>query len=120
MQNQTLLQYFHWYYNEPDNLWTKAAKEAQKLKELGFTGVWFPPAYKGGGGGYSVGYDAYDLYDLGEFNQKGSISTTVSYTHLKLKVCKFKLSTNKRKPMPKSSSSKIDGNLVFLAKRSNK
>lgn len=75
MQNQTLLQYFHWYYNEPDNLWTKAAKEAQKLKELGFTGVWFPPAYKGGGGGYSVGYDAYDLYDLGEFNQKGSIPT---------------------------------------------
>lgn len=75
MQNQTLLQYFHWYYNEPDNLWTKAAKEAKNLKDLGFTGVWFPPAYKGSAGGYSVGYDAYDLYDLGEFDQKNSINT---------------------------------------------
>ena len=75
MQNQTLIQYFHWYYNEQDNLWTKAAKEANKLKEMGFTGVWFPPAYKGSAGGYSVGYDPYDLFDLGEFDQKNSVHT---------------------------------------------
>ncbi len=29
-----------------------------------------PPAYKGASGGYSVGYDSYDLFDLGEFDQK--------------------------------------------------
>lgn len=75
MQNQTLIQYFHWYYNEADNLWIKAAKEAKNLKGLGFTGVWFPPAYKGSNGGYSVGYDLYDLFDLGEFDQKNSIHT---------------------------------------------
>lgn len=75
MQNQTLIQYFHWYYNEPDNLWTKAAKEAANLAELGFTGVWFPPAYKGSNGGYSIGYDTYDLFDLGEFDQKNSVAT---------------------------------------------
>lgn len=75
MQNQTLIQYFHWYYNEQDNLWTKVAKEAKYLKELGFTGVWFPPAYKGSNGGYSVGYDLYDLFDLGEFDQKNSVNT---------------------------------------------
>lgn len=75
MQNQTLIQYFHWYYNETDNLWTKAAKEAKNLKELGFTGIWFPPAYKGSAGGYSVGYDPYDLFDLGEFDQKNSVNT---------------------------------------------
>ena len=28
MQNQTLIQYFHWYYNESDRLWVKAAKDA--------------------------------------------------------------------------------------------
>ena len=44
MQNQTLLQFFHWYYNEQDNLWTKTAKEAQFLKALGITAVWLPPA----------------------------------------------------------------------------
>ena len=75
MKNQTLIQFFHWYYNEPDNLWTKATKEAKNLKELGFTGAWFPPAYKGSAGGYSVGYDPYDLFDLGEFDQKGSVNT---------------------------------------------
>jgi alpha-amylase len=75
MQNQTLIQYFHWYYNESDNLWTKAAKEAENLKELGITTVWFPPANKGSNGGYSVGYESYDLYDLGEFDQKNSVQT---------------------------------------------
>ncbi|MBB2145452.1 alpha-amylase [Pedobacter sp. LMG 31464] len=75
MQNQTLIQYFHWYYNEKDNLWTKAKNEAANLSEMGFTAVWLPPAYKGSSGGYSIGYDAYDLYDLGEFDQKNSIDT---------------------------------------------
>uniref|UniRef100_UPI003D7FC67D alpha-amylase n=1 Tax=Pedobacter sp. TaxID=1411316 RepID=UPI003D7FC67D len=36
---------------------------------------WLPPAYKATSGGLSVGYDAYDLYDLGEFDQKGSVAT---------------------------------------------
>lgn len=75
MQNQTLIQYFHWYYNEPDNLWNKAKKEAANIAAMGFTGVWFPPAYKGSNGGYSVGYDTYDLFDLGEFDQKNSVCT---------------------------------------------
>ncbi|RZK58547.1 MAG: alpha-amylase [Pedobacter sp.] len=75
MQNQTLIQYFHWYYNESANLWTKAKQEAANLATMGITGVWFPPAYKGSNGGYSIGYDTYDLFDLGEFDQKNSIAT---------------------------------------------
>jgi alpha-amylase len=35
--------------------------------------VWLPPAYKGVGGGNEVGYGVYDLFDLGEFDQKGSV-----------------------------------------------
>ena len=34
-----------------------------------------PPAYKGFGGIHDVGYGVYDMYDLGEFNQKGTIRT---------------------------------------------
>ena len=37
--------------------------------------AWLPPAYKGNSGRNSVGYDPYDLFDLGEFDQKGGIST---------------------------------------------
>lgn len=75
MQNQTILQNFHWYYNEQDCLWVKTLNEAANLASLGFTKVWLPPAYKASGGGYSVGYDPYDLFDLGEFDQKGTVST---------------------------------------------
>lgn len=75
MTNQTLIQYFHWYYNDEQKLWQKASSEAQRLKDIGFTGVWFPPAYKSTEGDNSTGYDCYDLFDLGEFDQKNSIPT---------------------------------------------
>ncbi|KIO76548.1 alpha-amylase [Pedobacter lusitanus] len=75
MSNQTLIQYFHWYYNEEEKLWQKAANQASSLKEIGITGVWFPPSYKSTEGANSVGYDSYDLFDLGEFDQKNSLPT---------------------------------------------
>lgn len=75
MDNQTLVQYFHWYYNETDKLWIKVGKEARNLAKIGITGVWLPPAYKANSGDSSVGYDPYDLYDLGEFDQKASVAT---------------------------------------------
>ena len=75
MINQTLIQYFHWYYNDEKKLWQKAIAEAANLKETGITGVWFPPAYKSTEGDNSPGYDCYDLFDLGEFDQKNSIPT---------------------------------------------
>jgi len=75
MINGTMLQYFHWYLADDGNLWKQLKSEASRLKDLGFSTIWLPPAYKGASGGYSVGYDVYDLYDLGEFDQKGSVRT---------------------------------------------
>lgn len=73
--NGTLMQYFEWYMECNQNLWNKAAQEAHKLSEMGITALWLPPAYKGIGGKNDVGYGVYDLYDLGEFEQKGTIKT---------------------------------------------
>jgi len=74
MQNGTMIQYFHWY--TPDNvLWKEIKEKAEYLAGLGITAAWLPPAYKGDSGTNSVGYDVYDLYDLGEFDQKGTIRT---------------------------------------------
>ena len=73
--NGTMLQYFEWYLNVPEGLWNKIRREAQDLPNLGITSVWLPPAYKGIGGKNEVGYGVYDMYDLGEFDQKGSIPT---------------------------------------------
>ena len=75
MQNGTLLQYFHWYYPDNGSLWNKLKADAPALAQMGITAVWLPPAFKANAGGMSVGYDVYDLYDLGEFDQKGSVRT---------------------------------------------
>lgn len=75
MPNPTILQFFHWYYPDGGRLWPEAAERAGYLAETGITMVWLPPAYKGAAGGYSVGYDTYDLFDLGEFEQKGTRAT---------------------------------------------
>ena len=74
-QNRILMQYFEWYLKPEDKLWKQVSKEAKKLSKKGITDIWLPPAYKAAGGKYDAGYAVYDLYDLGEFNQKGSIET---------------------------------------------
>lgn len=75
MKNPTLLQAFHWYYPDGGKLWPEILERAANLNALGINMVWLPPACKGASGGYSVGYDSYDLFDLGEFDQKGSVAT---------------------------------------------
>ena len=75
MENKTLLQYFEWYLPEDAGHWKRAAKDARHLRDAGFTDIWLPPAYKGASGKADVGYGVYDLYDLGEFDQKGSVPT---------------------------------------------
>jgi chitodextrinase/glycosidase len=73
--NQTLMQYFEWYLPGDGNHWNRMGADAQNLANMGITGVWIPPAYKGGAGTFDVGYGVYDVYDLGEFNQKGTVRT---------------------------------------------
>lgn len=73
--NGVIMQYFHWYINHDMHLWKKLKKDAEHLKNIGITAIWMPPAYKGAGGQNDTGYGVYDLYDLGEFDQKGSIDT---------------------------------------------
>ncbi|MGZ8525904.1 MAG: alpha-amylase, partial [Chitinophagaceae bacterium] len=75
MRNLTLFQFFHWYYSPEGNLWKHAADEANHLSSLGITHMWLPPAYKSAYGIKEPGYAVYDLYDLGEFDQKGAIRT---------------------------------------------
>lgn len=73
--NNCLIQYFEWYLPCDSSLWRKVKEDASHLANLGINYIWLPPAYKGAAGANDVGYGVYDLYDLGEFNQKGSIPT---------------------------------------------
>jgi alpha-amylase len=73
--NGVMMQYFHWYIAPDGKLWNQLTENAENLSNAGITSVWLPPAYKGTGGGYDVGYGVYDIFDLGEFDQKGSVRT---------------------------------------------
>lgn len=74
VNNGTMMQYFEWEL--PSGiLWRQAAEKAAELAGDGITAVWLPPAYKGNDGAGDTGYAVYDLYDLGEFDQKGSVAT---------------------------------------------
>ncbi len=73
--NGTMIQFFHWYTPGDSFLWKHVQESAHYLSELGITATWLPPAYKSTNGGYGVGYGAYDLFDLGEFDQKGTVPT---------------------------------------------
>src|SRR3990172_4480870 len=75
IQNGVMMQFFHWYSPGDGTLWDEVAARAKELAAAGFTAVWLPPAYKGIAGASDVGYGAYDMYDLGEFDQKGSVRT---------------------------------------------
>lgn len=73
--NGAMMQYFHWYTPADGSLWKQLAAEAAGLAESGITSVWLPPAYKGAAGPEDTGYGVYDLFDLGEFDQKGGVRT---------------------------------------------
>nr|MCW1079582.1 alpha-amylase family glycosyl hydrolase [Streptococcus anginosus] len=69
------MQGFSWYVPNDGSLWRSIADQAQHLSDLGVSAVWLPPAYKGQAGIDDVGYGVYDLWDLGEFDQKGAVRT---------------------------------------------
>ena len=61
-----------WYWDYPTTVSGKTfmanlAERAEELGDAGFTQMWLPPLSKGSGGGFSVGYDVRDYYDLGDY-----------------------------------------------------
>jgi alpha-amylase len=75
-----MLQTFYWDCPRAENKefqwWNTIRKEIPALAKTGFSALWLPPVHKGANlMGPSMGYDPYDYYDLGEFDQKGSIPT---------------------------------------------
>ena len=73
--NPLLLQAFAWDLPADSTHWRLLADNAALLADCGVSSVWLPPAYKGQAGVEDVGYGVYDTYDLGEFDQKGTVAT---------------------------------------------
>ncbi len=75
-----MLQAFYWDCPREEKKefkwWKHVTKQIPALADVGFTSLWLPPVHKAANiGGPSMGYDPYDYYDLGEFDQKDTVST---------------------------------------------
>ncbi|RCW36597.1 alpha-amylase [Marinilabilia salmonicolor] len=79
-QNDVMLQAFYWDVPvdaETNNgfWWDNLYNKASEFKEIGITGIWIPSPAKGNWGIYDMGYGIFDHYDLGNYNQKGTVET---------------------------------------------
>lgn len=74
MTNHTLFQFFEWNVPNDGAHWKRLKEQAEHLAKMGISAVWIPPATKAIGQN-DVGYGIYDLYDFGEFQQKGTLRT---------------------------------------------
>ncbi|TYR80246.1 alpha-amylase [Priestia megaterium] len=73
-RNHTIMQFFEWHIKADGAHWHRLKELAAELKANGIDSVWLPPVTKAVSP-EDNGYGVYDLYDLGEFQQKGAIRT---------------------------------------------
>lgn len=69
-----MFQAFEWHVPDDQAHWRRLLQELPTLKRMGVDNIWIPPGCKAMSPSGN-GYDIYDLYDLGEFDQKGARPT---------------------------------------------
>lgn len=71
-----MLQGFYWLCPEGD-WWNTIAEYMSEFGEVGIDAIWLPAPYKAAGtsGVSGMGYEPYDYYDLGVYDQKGNVRT---------------------------------------------
>lgn len=65
---EVILQYFN-------TSWAEIECRIPEVAEAGYTSLWLPPPFKGASGTYSVGFDTFDRFDLGDKDQMGTVRT---------------------------------------------
>jgi hypothetical protein len=54
--------------------WNELERKLPEIAEAGYTSLWLPPPAKAGSV-FSVGYDLFDPFDLGDLSQRGTVRT---------------------------------------------
>ena len=81
---EIMMQAFYWDVPAGGIWWDNINSKLDSWKAAGITGLWLPVISKGESGPFSMGYDPYDYFDFGQYNQKGTTETRFgSYTELK-------------------------------------
>jgi len=73
-----MMQAFYWDSPKAEGKegewWNFLAEHVEELKNAGINAIWLPPVNKAAST-TSMGYDPYDYFDLGDFDQKGGVKT---------------------------------------------
>ncbi|EED21243.1 alpha-amylase, putative [Talaromyces stipitatus ATCC 10500] len=72
--NICMLEAFEWYTPHDGRHWKRLQQALPELKDIGIDNILLPPGCKAMNPSGN-GYDIHDLYDLGEFDQKGTVAT---------------------------------------------
>ncbi|WP_029035931.1 alpha-amylase [Salinimicrobium xinjiangense] len=70
-----MMQGFYWDVEPAGEWWNILADKVDGWADVGINRLWLPPASKGQSGGFSMGYDPSDYFDLGEYMQHGTVET---------------------------------------------
>jgi alpha-amylase len=70
-----MMQAFYWEPPAGATSWWKMLEgKACEFRKSGITAIWIPPPSKGSSAA-DMGYGVFDRYDLGQYNQKGTVAT---------------------------------------------
>lgn len=70
-----MMQAFYWDVPAGGTWWETVEGKVAQWSNAGIDAIWLPPASKAQNGGLSMGYDPFDYYDFGQYNQMGSLET---------------------------------------------
>lgn len=70
-----MMQAFYWDVPAGGTWWDSLEVKMTDWSNAGIDAIWLPPASKAQNGPFSMGYDPFDYYDFGDYNQMGSIET---------------------------------------------
>lgn len=70
-----MMQAFYWDVPAGGTWWNTISGKVASWSNAGIDAIWLPPVSKAQNGPFSMGYDPFDYYDFGEYDQMGSIET---------------------------------------------
>lgn len=72
---EVMMQTFYWDVPAGGTWWDVINGKLSSWQSAGVTMLWLPPVSKAQSGGFSMGYDPYDYFDFGKYDQHGTIET---------------------------------------------